>query len=208
MFAVFRSGVLITLVAVIVGRVLGFGPVREWHESSFVTVVEALQRSDAVVDASSWLTDLGHTNLNYLMLVALGVCAWLRPNCDTRAWLIAILVAGLALRPFQGTVSRLVDGSTPDSPLVVGVAGPYFSGGVFRVTVIVALTGLVFNRSIRFVVGVAVLAGMFEGLTRLVLGRHWPLDIVAAVPIGLGFAFFIWQLVDAISGVLPEPKSS
>jgi hypothetical protein len=202
---IFGSGVLLMLVTSLVGRILRIGPLREWHESSFTAIVEALQQNAAVVDASTWLTDLGHINLNYVMLAALGVCAWLRPRCDTRAWLIGLLVTAMILRPFQGTVSRLVDGSTPDSPLVIGVAGPYFSGGVFRVTLIAALAGLVFHRSSRFVVGFAVLAGVFEGLTRLVLGRHWPLDIVAAVPIGLGAAFLIWQLVDLISGVAADP---
>lgn len=202
------SGVLITVVTVLVGRFLGIGPVREWHESSFSPIVESLQRSDALIDASSWLTDLGHLNINYVMLAVLGVCAWLLPSCDTRAWILGLTVTALALRPFQAIVSRLVDGSTPYSPLVVGVAGPYFSGGVFRVTLIAALAGIVFQRSMRFVVVFAVLAGVFEGLTRLVLGRHWPLDVVAAVPVGLGVAFVIWLAVELLSDLLPDAHSA
>lgn len=57
-----------------------------------------------------------------------------------------------------------------------------------------------------FLVGVAVLAGVFEGLTRLALGRHWPLDVAAAVPVGLGVAFVVWQAVELISDLLSDPR--
>lgn len=89
---------------------------------------------------------------------------------------------------------------------MVGVAGPYFSGGVFWVTLIAALAAIVFQRSIRFVVGVGVLAGVFEGLTRLALGRHLPLDVVAAIPVGLGVAFVVWQAVELVSDLLSDPR--
>jgi membrane-associated phospholipid phosphatase len=181
-----------------VGRVLTVDPVREWHESTFAPIVEFLQRSDLLVDVSTVLTDLGHLNLNYAMLAALAGVAWFRPDCDSRAWLVVLVVTAVGLRPFQSIVSRMVDGSTPASTLVVGVAGPYFSGGVFRVTLIAALTALVFGRSTWFVVLVATLAGAVEGLTRMVLGRHWLLDIVAAIPVGLAVAFVLSSVVDVL----------
>ncbi|MFW2382509.1 MAG: phosphatase PAP2 family protein [Acidimicrobiales bacterium] len=205
MLSIVGLGGLMLVVAVLVGRALGVGPVRDWHESTFAPVVEALQRSDALVDVSAVVTDMGHLNLNYLMLAALGVAAWLRHGTDGRAWVIGLAVTALALRPFQAIVSRLVDGSAPFSPLVVGVAGPYFSGGVFRVTLIAALAALVFQRSVRFVVAFAVVAGVVEGVTRLALGRHWPLDVVAAIPVGLAVAFVVAQAVELLAHQLADP---
>ncbi len=115
-YLILSSGLTVVVATVLVGRFLGIGPVREWHESSFSPIVEVLQRNDALIDVSSFLTDLGHLNINYVMLAALGVCAWLRPSCGTRAWLFGLTVTALALRPFQAIVSRLVDGSTPIRP--------------------------------------------------------------------------------------------
>ncbi len=184
---------------VLVGRALAVGPVREWHESIFNPIVEGLQRSDVLIDISTVLTDLGHLNINYVMLAALAVVVWFRPGCDSRAWLVGLAMTAVGLRPFQSIVSRLVDGSTPSSSLVVGVAGPYFSGGVFRVTLIAALTALVFQRSTGFVVVFATLAGAFEGLTRLALGRHWLLDVVVAIPVGIAVAFVVSLVVELLS---------
>ncbi|NNE94514.1 MAG: phosphatase PAP2 family protein, partial [Acidimicrobiales bacterium] len=48
------------------------------------------------------------------------------------------------------------------------------------------------------------LAGVLEGLTRMALGRHWPLDIVAALPIGLVVALIVGRAVIALS-VLADP---
>ncbi|MGI9608785.1 MAG: phosphatase PAP2 family protein [Acidimicrobiia bacterium] len=204
MLAIVGLGGLVVVTTVVVGRALGVGPVRDWHESTFAPIVEVLQRSDGLVDISSVVTDLGHINLNYIMLAALGMVAWRRSDVGGRAWVVGLAVTALALRPFQAIVSRLVDGSTPYSPLVVGVAGPYFSGGVFRVTLIAALAAMVFQRSVRFVVGVAVVAGVVEGLTRLALGRHWPLDVVAAIPVGLAVAFIVAQAVELLARELPD----
>ncbi len=190
--------------SVLIGLLLQVGVVRTWHESTFDPIAEWLQTSSFVVDVSEVLTDLGHFTVNYLMLAALAVLAWLRFGRGAISWWVGLALTAVALRPFQSLVSRLVDGSSPASPAVIGTSGPYFSGGVFRVVVIAALTGMILQLRSRTVLVFAALAGVVEGLTRMALGRHWPLDIVAAIPIGLVVALIVGRAVIALS-VLADP---
>ena len=119
------------------------------------------------------------------MLLVLAVYAVVAKRAEGVSWLLVLAAIAVLLRPFQSVVTVLVDGTTPESPLIQGTAGPYFSGGVLRVLVIFGTAAALLGLQKRTVVVIAVVAGSIEGLTRLVLGRHWPLDIVAALPIGL-----------------------
>lgn len=198
------AAVVTSTVSIVVGLLLKVDFVRTWHESTFDPIVEWLQASSLLIDASRVLTDLGHFTVNYLMLAVLAVVAWLRFGRSALAWWVGLALTAVGLRPFQSLVSRLVDGSSPASSAVIGTSGPYFSGGVFRVVVISALAGMIFQLRSRTVLVAAVLAGVVEGLTRMVLGRHWPLDIVAAIPIGLVVAAIVGRTVAALTVVTDQ----
>ena len=66
---------------------------------------------------------------------------------------------------------RLVDGTIPEGPEVIGNAGPYFSGGVQRVIIVFGVLATIaaprFNWSSRTIYSIAIVAGVFEGLRGL-----------------------------------------
>lgn len=200
------------LVSVAVGKVFAWSPVQNWHDATFDSIVDSLQSIPLLLGASGFLTDAGHTTVNFLMLLALAVVALVVKKTAALPWLLTLAAVAFFLRPFQSLITVMVDGTTPQSSLIEGTAGPYFSGGVFRVTVIFGVGAALLGLSKGSILLVALVAGSLEGLTRMVLGRHWPLDIVASVPIGLaalGLALLCEQTIrEAVALARPSRSFS
>lgn len=189
--ALLRSALLVTLgfaVAVGVGLFSLIDAVKDIDTAILEAVVPWLQDVPGLTRLSERLTDIGAIPLNYLMALALAVIAGFRHRHLVPAALVFGCLFGSHV--FQNLTNRLVKGSVPTIE-VIGAAGPYFSGGVMRVII---LTGMVATIALprehdRWVWRLAVLLGLVEALTRLVLGRHWPFDLVAAFPVGLGLLY-------------------
>jgi membrane-associated phospholipid phosphatase len=180
--------VLGVVATVLVGKFSMLGPVKDVDEAVFDAVVPWLQGLPGVTGFGEVVTDMGAIPLNraIAVLVALGALVWRR----------SLWLALIALAIFFGSmyghslVINAVDGSSPTEH-VLGNAGPYYSGGVVRVIALVgfALTVYFGMRRPRLVYGTAVAFGAVEGLTRLIVGRHWPFDVLASIPIGLALVW-------------------
>ncbi len=124
---------------------------------------------------------------SYAMMTIAGLLVAFERRRFGVAGLMVASILGAHL--FQRIVIKLVDGTIPEGPDVIGSAGPYFSGGVQRVIIVFGVLATLlaprFSWTSRTIYSIAIGTGIFEGFTRLVLGRHWPFDLLAAFPIGL-----------------------
>ncbi len=171
--------------------------VKSLDRAIFDAVVPALQSIPGATTVSDRVTDIGAVPVNYGMAIALGAFVWAQRRDPLRGLLVPAVV--LLAHWLQRLTIVVVDGYAPTEH-VIGAAGPYFSGGVQRV---VLLTGILLviarpELHLRTVMQWAVGIGLIEAITRFVLGRHWPSDLLASFPIGLAelLAFrVLWDLL-------------
>lgn len=152
-------------------------------------------RSRTVVDSARWITFFG----SYWTLVVIGVAAAaVLLSRRTRllaalAPLLALVVTGLVVRSTKAGVGRL---RPPIGWQLVSVAGRSFPSGhaadstalYLSIAIVASICVLrrPMSRSIA-VVAAAVWSGLI-GLTRWVLGVHFPTDVIAGWAIGVAFA--------------------
>jgi membrane-associated phospholipid phosphatase len=178
---------------VLLGKLSLIDAVKRVDEAVFDACVGFLQSIPGLTSVSERLTDIGAIPVNVGMALGLAFFVCLQRR--------NVVVPGLVLGTFIGShalqnlTNRLVDGHPP-TDRVIGAAGPYFSGGVMRVIVLTGMAAtLALPRSFdRWVWRLAVFLGVIEAITRLALGRHWPIDLVASFPIGLGIVWLFRQV--------------
>lgn len=173
------------------------------NEGLFDPLAGGLSAIPGMVRVSGTLTDIGKLTVNYGM--ALGVALFVglaRREWKTPAFILAAMAGCHA---FQSFVTRIVDGSTPTGEHVVGTAGPYLSGGVLRVIVLGGLFAVIAGRSRRDAYRLAALLAVVEAVTRMGLGRHWPFDIFASIPLGFALLYAASELYDVLIASPGEP---
>ena len=194
-----KGVVAVTAGAIVFGLLTVTEPGEAVNRDSFEPVVDALNAIPGLGSLSEVVTDAGKLRLDQFLLLALAFVAGFKLEKRGLTWSAICVAAAFGLRYFQSLVTNVVGSTDPDdfadsADLVVGTAGPYFSGGVFRVVVIAGLALAMIGLSRRQVFFFAAVGGIIEGVTRMTLGRHWLLDTIAAVPIGLGV---LWCLLQA-----------
>lgn len=190
------AGLLLGFVAAVVaGKLSIIGSVKSVDEAIFNAVVPLLQDIPGLTSFSERATDLGAIPVNYGMALALALFVSLQKRHVLPGVVTVVTVFGAHV--FQNVTHRLVEGFAPTEH-VLGAAGPYFSGGVMRV---ILLAGMVATLALprhadRWIWRLAIALGLFEAFTRLVLGRHWPIDLVASFPIGLGLVYLFKRVAE------------
>ncbi len=181
-----------------VGMALSAPAIRAVDEAVFDLTTDALQSSSWLIEFCRVATDLGDPTINWAMALVAALLAVL----DRRHALPGLLVIAMlaTAHVLQRATDLIVDGSIPTNN-VIGDAGPYFSGGTLRVML---LTGIIATHALptqrpRTVWQLAAGFGTFQALTRLALGRHWPLDLLAAFPIGFSLLWTYHQLLALLS---------
>lgn len=171
-----------------VGMIFTGDTISDFDEDLFTSMVPRLQEYQSLTDASETLTQMGAVTVNFGMAFAVGLFGAAVHRKPIFALLVPLTLAGA--HAFQNLTIEIVDRDIPTEH-VIGNSGGYFSGGVMRVILITAMLATLALPKLdaRYMYGLALGLGILEGFTRLVLGRHWPLDILAAIPIGLGFAW-------------------
>lgn len=199
---------LVLLVATIaVGKLTLLDAVKSLDEPVFDLLARSFQQVPGVVKISTRLTRLGAIPVNYGMALALAGFVGLQ----RRRWDIAALVFGslFGSHVFQEIVKLGVGGFEPTGSYIQGASGPYYSGGVMRIMVIVGmavtLTQTAAKHSDSFVYRMAGWAGVFVAITRIALGRHWPLDLLAAFPVGFAFVWLFREALKLIDNTF-EPE--
>lgn len=152
-------------------------------------------RNPVLVDASNALADLG--SIATLVVVAIAVGVVLRSRrlhpILCAAPLASLLVAGGFVQIMKIVIAR----AGPNAQLRFGShsAGSFPSGHSADTTAltigiaIVLVAALVRRTAERVAVfGLALALSLAVGVSRLVLGVHWPTDVVAGWAVGLGTA--------------------
>lgn len=175
--------------------------VKSVDRALFDAMVPSLQSIPGATSISDRVTDIGAVPVNYGMAIALGALVWAQRRNPLQGLLIpaVLLLAHWLQRP----TIIVVDGYSPTEH-VVGAAGPYFSGGVQRVVLLIGILLVIARPDMKMPVIMrwAVGVGLIEAGTRFVLGRHWPRELVASFPIGLAelLAFrVLWDLLPSSS---------
>ncbi len=207
-FRLFGLAGLLLVVTIVAGKFSLSGSVKSVDVRLFDAIVPWLQAIPGLSSFCERATLLGAIPISYAMITIGGlIVAFQRRRFGVAGLMVAALLGAHA---FQRVIIRLVDGTIPDGPDVIGNAGPYFSGGTQRVIVVFGvLASMLAPRlgwSIRTIYGIAISAGLFEGMTRLVLGRHWPFDLLAAFPIGLAIVM-IFRLALPVMEDLTDPPN-
>ncbi len=204
--------VIATVSTLIGSRIVLLDRVRSADEKTFEETVPSLQEHDWLVSSSEILTDLGSKNIAYsAALVLAAVLVIVRRTALPSLLVLATLVG---VHGLQWLTYAVTTGVTPTEH-VIGGAGPFYSGGVVRAMVVSGMIVAAFTkpsatrpswRERRWIWAVPLAVGLLEAGTRLVLGRHWPLDIALAVPIGGAVLWCHWQvscwIADTRSGLL------
>jgi|GEM_PF-4246512 len=198
---------------IVFGKFTLIDRIKNVDERILNSIVDLFQSNSIIISIAETATDLGKTQYNYYM--AATIAAYILIKFKNILPAIIVFLSMYFLVMYQKVTSNLVDGSIPTED-VIGIAGPFFSGGVARV---VLLTGLicitVFKIKPNNAYKIAILLGLFEGLTRLALARHWPLDIIGGLFAGLAILLLTSKLLEPWLSSKPkhnqtgsEPKSN
>ncbi len=192
--------------AVLIGLVVIFGAATEdvagsdgltRHDPGFLRLFTT-HRSAPLVGASKVMTDFGAVVV--LAAVAVVACIWLWRRGICLALALAPIASYTAAALCVGVVKRIVGRARPPASLhLVSENDASFPSGhttdsaaVFMtIALVVAL--IVLRRPIAriaSVLGAALLSGAI-GLSRLVLGVHWPSDVLAGWALGAGLAIAV-----------------
>ena len=175
-------------------------------------------RPDLLVHASRIVTELGNAAVVAIIAIGGGLLLWRRglPVVLAAAPALAFGIAAI----LGDVAKRLVDRGRPPVSLRLIVEGePSFPSGhatnaaSMYLTLGVVLAVFVFRRPLLrvVVVGSAALVAGAVGVSRLVLGVHWPSDVLAGWALGAVVALSVTIAATLLVGVLPRnpaPPSS
>lgn len=186
-----------------VGATVFWGPVRATDEAVFDAVVPRLQAWSWLVSVSEVVTDLGAKSFTYVLAGGLAIMLAIRRRSLLAPALVGVSI--FAIHVMQWLAVVVIDGPTPTEH-VMGGAGPYYSGGVVRALVVFGMLATEIDHQTERripVWAIALTAGTIEAATRVILGRHWPFDVVMAIPIGCGL-LWCYQEARRVLGLGPE----
>lgn len=200
-------------IALVVGTIVfGFfsllDAVKDVDAAVYRASLSVLQAVPGSIRVSELVTQIGSIPVNYGMAMGGALAVWVQRR--RIAVPILIVVTLLATHALQKLAIGIVDGVIPVDDRIVGAAGPYYSGGVARVVVLAGIiASAVLARSAksdRLVWQLAIGFGLIEAITRLALGRHWPIDLVASFPIALTTVWLFRRVQEWIEA--SQPSSS
>lgn len=175
-------------------------------------------RPDLLVHASRIVTELGNAAVVAIIAIGAGLLLWRRglPIVVAAAPVIAFGIAAV----LGEVAKRLVDRGRPPVSLRLIVEGePSFPSGhatnaaSMYLTLGLVLAVFVFRRPLLRIViaGSAALVAGAVGVSRLVLGVHWPSDVLAGWALGAVVALSVTIATTLLVGVYPRspaPPSS
>ena len=163
-------------------------------------------RTPSLVHVASWVTDLGGVGFLALLATVVAAVLWRRG-----AGLVVALAPGLALGAAGLCVAigkQVVGRARPAAALRLATkTEPSFPSGhaadstAFYVTLALVIAVVVLRRPAAriAVLAVAVLLSATIGTSRLVLGVHWPTDVLAGWALGITVALTVTMAALALT---------
>lgn len=169
-------------------------------------------RDPTLVSAARWITELGDGEILLLATFAGALLLALRREWKQAALLLAITLSGRLLVELQkGWVARLRPDANDHLVQVTNLSFP--SGHAANATLVWLCLALTIPRSARgrvHAVWAAAWAALAVGLSRVMLGVHWPSDVIGGWAFGLFWLLLALRLAgqpldDARSIEPPKP---
>lgn len=174
-------------VAALIGFILKTGPVSDADASVFNWLVPKLQSSSFLVKFAEAVTPVATIQVGRIGGITIGIIGVLLHR--KIIWLVLPPATMVGAQAFQ---NLMIDVVQRDNPIenVIGNSGGFFSGGVMRALLLAAMLVTVLWPSLgdRKTYVSAIGVGIVVATSRMILGRHWPLDVVAAFAVGIGIA--------------------
>lgn len=177
-------------------------PLAEADDQLLDAAHSAAVDNQAVVTGSEWISVLGSTPVRWTLIAVLGAVLWRKGMPRAAAFVVGVELLGTLL---NNIVKLSVDRLRPALPDPVATApGASFPSGhamnsmtcYALVASAVLFSGLVTSRRWRMALTIALIAlPLCVGVTRVLLGVHYPSDVVGGWALGLGFVAIATALV-------------
>lgn len=169
----------------------------------------ALRKSrspDVVIATAQWITWIGDAAQRSLIMVAFAL--WLFFKSRPRAALVMIVtvpLAGVTSSILKEIYARPRPDIVPHLDLVTNFSYP--SGHSVNAMTVLLLGALLMAGKARGMwILLAVAGGLVIGLSRIVLGVHYPSDVVGGWLIGIAFALIGWRVAEGLEPIAPAPS--
>lgn len=159
-------------------------------ERSFIKAIAFRERvtSDALIGTFQWISWLGDAAQRSLVMVLFaGWLFWRKQRWSALAMVIAPPLAGATSSLLKEIFSRARPEIVPQLDVVTNLSFP--SGHATNVMATALLAALLIPQTRRpFWVLIALSAAAIVGMSRILLGVHWPSDVLGGWCWGAGFA--------------------
>lgn len=168
-----------------------------WHRIGPITLDRRLLHGYVPSPSSAWfraanaITEAGSPVIVTVAGLATATALWQRHR--SLPWAVACVAAPGIAGAIEATMKFIVERHRPVTAFLAGEAGNGFPSGHaagFSALAIVAALGQarLSRRNHRMLVTVAVLASLTIANTRVVVGAHYPTDVLAGLLLGFGVA--------------------
>jgi undecaprenyl-diphosphatase len=149
---------------------------------------------DSFIEAAQWITWTGDAAQRTVLAFALaGMLVWRRLHRSALVLIVAVPLAGVSSSLLKEVFARERPEIVPHLDLVTSLSYP--SGHAVNAMSVLLLGALLLARSKRGVwVALALSGAAIIGLSRLVLGVHYPTDIVGGWMLGAAAALIAWRI--------------
>ena len=196
--AVFLQLTVATMVLVAVGWLLGL-PIESTPPAADVAVVDSVSATPGTTayDIVAAIGRVGHLAVIAPLALLIALIARWRSGCWELGLLMATVVGGAT--GVTGALKLLVERARPDDSLTLTAAFP--SGHAVRGVAVLGLIGWIVRawsrrRTVRaLAIPLAVALIVVNGVARVVLGVHWPTDVLAGFLLGGAWLAVSFRLI-------------
>jgi membrane-associated phospholipid phosphatase len=195
-------GALAMVVFVVPVLLLGYAVRQQFDplirlDNDLIRRATGVSRIHGTADALLVLQTVSQPFLLYILATGTALWAWLAKGLRSRAlWaFVTMMVAwnvGLLAKALVGRARPIVDDPISHSPGFSFPSGHAFNVAVVTTVVVFLLWPLLSTVGHRVAMAVAVAFALVVGLDRVLLGVHFPSDVLAGYVLGVGITFSSW----------------
>ena len=200
------AGLVLTVMLLLVGQATSLRVVGEF-DSRLLDAVVGVRAGWAVSVARGASALADYAVVAIVAATAAGVGRW-RSGTWRLAWLVAVSLGGSFV--IAGVVKVLTERARPVGALVETTSASFPSGHTVRAMALYGLLAWILvpypSRRSRVLAALAASAGLLSAASRVVLGAHWPTDVIAGVVLGVVWLAVTVRIIAPRLIVEPHPS--